>query len=60
MNLDQGIDYLERNLAEAGYPSGYTADIPLDLYKGASGSETEIATFAESLFQIGIKINTKR
>ena len=47
-------------LAEAGYPSGFTAVIPLDLYKGAGGSEREIATFAESLFQIGIKINTKR
>lgn len=47
-------------LAEAGYPSGFTVEIPLDLYKSAGGSEKELGTFVDALFQIGIRLDLKR
>lgn len=47
-------------LAEAGYPSGFTLEIPFDLYKSAGGSEQEIKTFLRSLAQIDIRVNLKR
>ena len=47
-------------LAEAGYPSGFTVEIPLDLYKSAGGNEKELETFTKTLFQIGIRVDLKR
>ena len=61
--LTQPIENIARArmlLAEAGYPSGFTVEIPLDLYKSAGGNEKELETFTKTLFQIGIRVDLKR